>query len=329
MAIRIQKLIAAFSVLLFLGKMLAWYLTDSVAILTDALESVVNMITGFLGLYSVLLSAKPRDKNHPFGHGKIEYISAAVEGSLIFIAGAVIIYHAVYKLFYPVTIQRLDIGIVLIAITGVVNFFLGRYAMKQGVLYRSATVESAGKHILSDAYSTFALIIGLIALKLTGWQWLDSMVAIAFAVFIITTGYSVIKKSMAGIMDEADEELVDQIVKFLQQYRRPQWIDVHNLRVIRYGNVMHIDAHITLPWYYTVQEGENEIHDVEDLIKNHFGNTVEIFIHIDACVPSSCKICSIENCPVRESPFQQLLLWNIENVWADTKHGKYPDSQKA
>src|SRR5690606_18813102 len=136
MAIRIQKLIAAFSVLLFLGKMLAWYLTDSVAILTDALECVVNMITGFLGLYIVLLAAKPRDKNHPFGHGKIEYISAAVEGSLIFIAGAVIIYHAVYKLFYPGAIQRLDMGILLIAITGVVNFLLGRYAMKQGILYR-------------------------------------------------------------------------------------------------------------------------------------------------------------------------------------------------
>jgi cation diffusion facilitator family transporter len=317
-------MVAILSVVLFLGKMTAWYLTHSVAILTDALESIVNVVAGFIGLYSVILAAKPRDRNHPFGHGKVEYISAAVEGSLIFIAGLIIIYEATIKLVHPVPIQRLDFGIVLIAVTGIVNYFAGSYAVKEGLRHKSATIEAAGRHIRVDAYSTLAIIIGLILLKLTGWLWMDSLVALGFAVLILITGYRVVRKSLSGIMDETDEAVVSEVIQFLQHHRRPQWIDMHNLRIIQYGDVLHIDAHMTMPWYYTVADGEREIHQVEDLIKRHFGSKVEIFIHIDACASYSCKLCAMDRCPVRVEDFQELLTWNSENVWADSKHGKTP-----
>lgn len=320
--IRIQRFIAVLAVVLFLAKLIAWRLTHSVAILTDALESTVNVITGFIGLYSVTLAAKPRDHNHPFGHGKAEFISAAVEGALILIAGFIIIYQAVFQLLHPAPLHRLDYGIIITTIAGLINFFAGRYAIAEGKKYKSATIEAAGKHTQVDAYSTFAIIAGLLLLLLTKWQWIDSVVAIIFALIIIVTGYQVLRKSLSGIMDEADEALLTDVIGFLQNNRKPQWIDVHNMRVIRYGDVMHIDAHMTLPWYHRVVDGEREIHEVEHLIKQHYGNKVELFIHIDACAPYSCQLCALHDCAVRQHRFEQQIVWRADNVWADAKHGK-------
>lgn len=320
--IRIQRFIAALAVVLFLAKMIAWYLTHSVAILTDALESTVNVITGFIGLYSVALAAKPRDHNHPFGHGKAEFISAAIEGALIFIAGLIIIYQAIFQLLHPAPLHHLDYGIIITTIAGIVNFFAGRYAIAQSKKYKSATIEAAGKHTQVDAYSTFAIILGLFLLLLTQWQWIDSTVAIIFALIISVTGYKVLRKSLAGIMDEADEALLDEVIGFLQSKRKPQWIDIHNMRVIQYGDVMHIDAHMTLPWYHRVVDGEREIHEVENLIRQHYGSKVELFIHIDACVSYSCKLCAMHDCTVRQHDFEHQVVWSADNVWTDAKHGK-------
>jgi cation diffusion facilitator family transporter len=320
--IRLQRYIAIISVVLFLAKLLAWYLTNSVTILTDALESTVNVIAGFIGLYAVVLAAKPRDLDHPYGHGKIEFVSAAVEGALIFIAGLMIIYQAIGQLIHPKPLQKLDIGIYLTAATGVINFLVGTYAVSVGKKNRSLTVEAAGKHLRSDAYSTLAIVIGLLLLLFTGWQWMDSAVAILFAVIILVTGYKLIRRSMAGIMDEADTVLLDQVIKMMQENRKAQWIDLHNLRVIQYGDVMHIDAHMTLPWYHQVTDAEREIHAVEELTQATFGNRVEVFIHVDACMPYQCKLCAVPECPVRHEGLQKILVWTVDNVLADSKHGK-------
>lgn len=326
MPVKVQRLIAVLSVILLLAKLYAWYLTNAVSILTDALESIVNVITGFIGLYSVTLAARPRDHNHPFGHGKVEFISAAIEGVLILVAGGVIIYQAVAQLLTPHTLQRLDSGILITGMAGIINFCAGIYAIRQGKLYKSATIEAAGRHLRADALSTLAVLLGLGLLLLTGWQWLDSAVAMIFALFILFTGYRVLRKSLAGIMDEADITLLADVVGFLQRQRYPQWIDMHNFRVLQYGDVMHVDAHMTLPWYYRVADGEKEIHTVERLVRKHYGNKIEMFIHIDACVPSSCRICTMEACPVRQQPYQETVVWRPENVWVDAKHGS--DVQK-
>ena len=127
---------------------------------------------------------------------------------------------------------------------------------------------------------------------------------------------------LAGIMDEADEKLIQQVIDLLQQNRKDNWIDLHNLRVIEFGSKMHIDAHLTLPWYYKVQDPEVEIHAIEDLISKHFSNKVEVFIHIDACQDYSCKLCALNNCPERQHDFVAQTDWDMKNVWTDSKHGK-------
>lgn len=322
MPIRIQRYIAILSVVLFLGKLWAWYLTHSVTVLTDALESTVNVIAGFIGLYSIILSAKPRDIDHPYGHGKAEFISSAVEGSLIFIAGLMIIYEAIDQLIHPKPLHKLDVGIYIVAATGILNFFIGTYAVTQGKKQHSLILESAGKHLRVDAYSTFAIVVGLALIMFTKVQWLDSAVAMLIAIIILVTGYKLVRRSLSGIMDETDMQLLNDVIAYLQTNRRAQWIDLHNLRVMQYGDVMHLDAHMTLPWYYTVKDADAEIHVLEEMIKQHFDNKVEVFVHIDACQPYQCKLCAVADCLHRQSPFIAQHEWNRENVWYDSKHGK-------
>jgi cation diffusion facilitator family transporter len=324
MTIRVQRFIAILSVVLFLAKMLAWYLTHSVTVLTDALESIVNMVAGFLGLFSVIVAALPRDTNHPYGHSKAEFLSSAVEGVLIIMSGVVIIYEAIQHLIVPHQLEKLSLGLIIIAAAGIVNFLAGKYAEQAGKKGNSVVLVSAGKHLQSDAYSTVAIIIGLLLLVLTNnhWPWLDSAVALAFSFIIMITGYKVLRRSISGIMDEMDMPLLKEVIDVLQEKREPQWVDLHNLRVIQYGPMMHVDAHMTLPWYYQVVDADKEIHKLESLIKDHFKNQVELFVHIDGCMPYQCKLCALKDCQVRQEPFRAQLHWNVDNVWTDSKHGK-------
>jgi cation diffusion facilitator family transporter len=320
--VRIQRLIAIVSVVLMAVKLLAWYLTHSVALLTDALESIANVIAGFVGLYTITLAARPRDNNHPYGHGKAEFVSAAIEGTLIIVAGGVILYESVRHLLHPKPLEQLGMGLLLSVGAGIIHFALGTYAVRIATRERSATLEAAGKHLQTDAWSTFAVTIGLGLVLLTGWLWIDSVAALILGASILRTGYTVIRKSLAGIMDETNQKLANDVIELVQQNRQPQWIDLHNFRVIQFGSNLHIDAHLTIPWYYQVIDADKEIHALQNLIQNHLGNKVEVFIHIDACMPFQCRLCSVAPCPARQEPFTQEVLWTAESVWNDARHGK-------
>ncbi|HMJ47515.1 MAG TPA: cation diffusion facilitator family transporter, partial [Ferruginibacter sp.] len=241
--LKIQKVIALISIVLFLIKLFAWYITNSVAILTDALESIVNVIAGLIGLYSLYLSSKPKDLDHPYGHGKVEFISAAIEGTLISIAGLFIIYKAVENIAIPHPIRKLDYGILLVAITAIINFIAGTYALKTGNKNNSLALIASGRHLRSDTYTTGGIIAGLILLYFTNTWWIDSAVAILFALIIIITGYKVVRTSIAGIMDEADIDLLKKMVATLNNNRSVNWMDLHNLRIIKYGPTLHLDCH--------------------------------------------------------------------------------------
>ena len=318
--LNIQKWIAAISVLVLAAKFLAYFLTHSVAILTDALESIVNVAAGFIGLYSLHIAAKPRDVNHPYGHGKAEFLSAAIEGTLILSAGAIIIYKAVQHLIFPGPIHSIDKGMILIGITGIVNLGVGFLGVRYGKRNESLALIASGRHLVSDSYSTFGIVAGLLLISFTKLLWIDGAIAIVFGVIIIYTGYRILRRSIAGIMDEADEELLEKMVQVLNANRKENWVDLHNLRVIKYGSILHVDCHLTVPWYLNVHEAHADIDSLASLIRREFGESLELFVHSDGCLYVQCPICSKPDCPVRHHPFEKKIEWSLGNIISNKKH---------
>ena len=318
--LRIQRLILIVAILLFAIKIFAWYITRSVAILTDALESTVNVIAGIIGFYSLYIAAKPRDENHPYGHGKAEFLSAAIEGTLIMLASIFIIFEAIESLRHPQPLQKLDAGILLVAFSAVVNFTVGYFAIRKGKKNASLALEASGRHLQTDTYSTAGIIVGLLIIYFTGYRIVDSIVAIIMSVVIAVIGYRIARQSVAGIMDEADQQILQKMIAELNVNREPNWIDIHNFRVIKFGDVLHIDCHMTVPWYQTVREAHHEIEDLRNMIAKSFGGTLEFFVHSDDCIPDSCPICIKTDCPVRQHDFQKRIDWEMGNIIPNRKH---------
>ena len=318
--IRVQKWVAGVSLAMLLVKLFAYYMTNSVSVLTDALESIVNVVAGFFGLYSLQLSSKPKDVEHPYGHGKIEFISAAVEGVMVSVAAVFILFESVKNIITPVPLQQLDTGILLIAGVGVINLLLGLWCTRTGKKNNSLALQASGKHLLSDTYTTAGIVAGLVLLFLTGIPWLDSAVAILFGCIIFYTGFRIVRASVAGIMDERDNELLRKMIVALDSERSKNWVDIHNIRIIKYGSTLHIDCHLTVPWYLNVHEAHEEIDKLGHLVRKEFGHAIELFVHSDGCLPISCAICIKDDCPVRHHPFQRRIKWTVQNMERDEKH---------
>lgn len=319
--VKVQQWVVTTSVILFALKVAAYFLTNSVAVLTDALESTVNVVTGFTGLYSLRLAAKPRDENHPYGHGKAELISASFEGILILVAGLIIIYESIVNLLHIHPVKQLDTGIIIIGFTAVVNYLLGDWCVRTGKKNHSLALQASGKHLQSDTWTTVGIVVGLLLLRFTGIMWIDSAVAMIFATFILVEGYKIIRQTVAGIMDEADTELLKQLIEILNRNKRSAWVDLHNLRAIKYGHILHLDCHLTVPWYFNVNQAHAEVDALDRLIAESFDQSLEMFVHTDGCIPpDSCRVCAMENCLERKAQFETRLNWTFENVTSNQKH---------
>lgn len=308
------------SVILMLAKFVAYFLTNSNAILTDAAESIVNVLASAFAFYSIYLSTLPKDENHPYGHGKVEFFSAFVEGILIGIAGIIIILKSGYDLLYTNEIGQLYDGAIIIGATGLINLIVGLYLINTGKRNNSITLEADGKHLLTDSITSGALVLGIILIQLTQIYWLDGVISIAMGIYIIFNGYKLTRRSIGGLMDESNLELVKDIVKILQQHRQDSWIDVHNLRAQQYGADLHIDCHVTLPYYFDLNVVHQQISDIDKLINVSRGYQTELFIHADPCLPACCNYCKMPACPVRKEAFKGEIAWTMENVTKNQKH---------
>ncbi|MXV15539.1 cation diffusion facilitator family transporter [Hufsiella ginkgonis] len=308
------------SALLMLGKFGAYMITSSNAILTDAAESIVNVLASAFAFYSIYLSAQPRDVNHPYGHGKVEFFSMFVEGALILTAGILVIFKSVYNLFYPEAVKDLMDGALIIAFTGVINFVLGYFLVKESKKYHSFTLYADGKHLQTDAYSSLGLVIGLLLIVVTKINYLDSVISIGLGVYIIFNGYKLVRRSVAGLMDESDFEKVTSLVNVLNANRHDAWIDVHNLRTQQYGHELHIDCHVTLPYYLDLNHVHEEISQIDAVVNEKSSIRTEFFIHADPCLPACCHYCRVKGCPVRSEEQRLDIVWTMNNVTRNHKH---------
>jgi cation diffusion facilitator family transporter len=308
------------SIILMLAKFAAYFLTNSNAILTDAAESIVNVLASAFAFYSIYLTTLPKDENHPYGHGKVEFFSAFLEGALIGIAGIIIILKSSYDLIYTNEIKQLYDGAIIIASTGIVNLMVGYYLIKTGKNNNSITLEADGKHLLTDAMSSGGLVVGIILIQLTNILWLDGVISILLGCYVIFNGYKLTRKSIGGLMDESNIVLVKDIVEILQKNRADSWIDVHNLRAQQYGSELHVDCHVTLPYYFDLTTVHYEISNIDELINRSSSYPTELFIHADPCLPACCNYCKMPNCTVRQEDFKGEIKWTMENATKNQKH---------
>ena len=318
--LKVQYYVTGLSIIVFLLKTWTYLLTHSLSVLSDTLESIVNIVATLVGSYSLYIASKPKDKDHPYGHGKAEFISAAFQGSLIIGVGCLIIYKSIDSFIHPVSLHNLNKGLWLLIIIAIINISTAFLVIRLGKKNNSLAIISTGKLFQIDFFTTLSVAIGVLLLMLTGYDKIDAIIATILGFYIIYDGYKILRQSLAGIMDEADMALLEEVILEINQSRNENWIDLHNLRVIKYGALMHIDAHLTVPWYYNVNEAHAAVDDLTTLIKNKFGNTIEFYIHTDGCMPFSCAICTLNNCDKRTSPKEKKLEWNLENVLSDIKH---------
>lgn len=320
MKITTMRITLFISIILMVIKFIAYGITDSNAILTDALESIINVVAGVFALYSIYYASKPKDKDHPYGHGKMESLSAGFEGGLILIAGLSIMGKATYDFFHPHPLNDVDLGTIITAVAGIVNMGMGMYLIKKGEKHNSVLMVADGKHLLTDTVSSAGLVVGLIIIYFTKIYWIDNLLALIFGAVILLMGYKLVKESVTNLLDEADYKKLNHLITILNKNRIPNWIDMHNLRILKYGGELHIDCHITLPYYDTLEATHKQVDAVETLLQQHTEGEVEFFIHSEPCDFESCPICSIADCPVRKTACVKTHEWTMENLLPDEKH---------
>ena len=308
--------LTAISLSLFVGaalmllKFYVYWLTQSSAVLSDALESIINVVASAFALGSVILSAKPPDPSHPYGHEKIEYFSAGFEGALIIFAAFGIFWTAWPQIMQPHELPHLGRGLLVLLGTSVVNLALGFGLIRTGKRTNSLVLMADGKHIMTDVWTSAGVLLGLVLVRQTGWYWLDGAIACLVAVNILVIGTRLVLQSFAGLMHASDPALLEEISELIAKHRRPSWIEIHRLRAWRAGNRIHADFHLILPRDLALETAHNEATLLEDILKTHLEGMVEAVIHVEPCIDTECPICGYDPCRLRQEPMRHQNLWH-------------------
>lgn len=258
----------------------AW-LTNSVGLWSDALESTVNLVAALVGLWALRLAAKPADDNHNFGHGKAEYMSAAVEGSLIFFAAAMIIYGAIQRFFAPQPLERLGLGLALSLLATLLNLGTGWALIRAGRKHRSITLEADGQHLMTDVVTSVGVLVAIGLVALTGWQWLDPTIALLVGANILLTGYRLLRRSGVGLLDAAlpDAE-VDVVRAALHDICADEPVEVSDLRTRESGRQRFVYATMLVPGTWSVRHSHDVADAVEEAVDGALPGTTT-FVHIE------------------------------------------------
>ena len=259
----------------------AAYISNSIGLWSDAMESTVNLVAALVALWALRLSAKPADFNHDFGHGKAEYMSAAVEGSLIFLAAGVIIYSAVQRLLEPAELSQLDLGLILSAVATVLNLATGLLLVRAGRTHRSITLEADGKHLLTDVWTSVGVLVAMGLVFLTGWKILDPIIALLMGLNILFTGYRLVRRSVVGLLDGTlPPEEVAVVSGALQCVCEDPRVEIANVRTRESGRQRFVYATLTVPGGWTVKRSHDMADDVENAIDAALPGTTT-FVHIE------------------------------------------------
>lgn len=258
----------------------AWLVTGSVGLLSDAAESVVNLVAAFVALVALRVAARPADEDHHFGHAKAEYFSAAIEAIMIFVAAIVIIVSAVQRFLHPRELENVGLGLLVTLVATAINLAVGLVLVRTGRRYRSLTLVADGKHLLTDVWTSVGVVVGVLLVAGTGWLRLDPIVAMAVGVNILVTGWRLMAQSVDGLMDKAlpDGEHA-RIIDILARFTTSE-VHFHALRTRESGHVRFVTFHVLVPGGWTVTRGHDLVEEVEAAIRSELEH-VEILAHLE------------------------------------------------
>ncbi len=313
------------SFLLLIVKFIAYYLTGSKAILSDAVESIINVVTSAFLVVTVAISSLPADQDHPYGHGKIEAFAAGLEGGLIIFAAIMIMVEAVPAFFTPQPLANLGPGLFLVLSAGLINLGVGLYLLHSGKKLKSEALRADGQHLLTDFYTSAGVIIGLLLVRFTGLAWLDPFIACLVAVNIFLPGIKLVRGAVRNLMNEADPELLNRIVACLNEIKQPGWLYPHKLRAIRSGRYHHVDLHISMPHYWTLDKIHKTEQEITERLLAAMGEEGDVMIHVDPCEPEYCPDCRMKACRDRRGEQRQPGEWTVQEVVAPRS---LPDNRK-
>lgn len=302
------------SIFIFAVKTSAFYITNSTAVFSDALESIVNVIAAIVALLIIRIVEAPADTEHPYGHGKLEYFSSAFEGGLIFFAALTIIFQSVSALFKKEALHQIDLGLVIIIIAALFNLGLGYYLKREGEKENSEALKASAEHVFSDVWTTGGVIIGLLLVKLTGLLWLDPLAAILVASNLAFTGYKIIMTSIDGLIDAANPKVISDLAVCLNNQKKSGIIDIHQLRMIRAGRFHHVDAHVVVPEFWDIKRAHDETDSFARSVVKEYHFDGEIAFHLDPCRQFFCTSCEIESCNIRKEPLKNKKIFTSENI---------------
>lgn len=310
----------AFSIFLMLAKLGVYLVTGSLAVLSDALESVVHIVTSGFALYAVWFAQKPRDNDHPYGHGRIEYLAEAVEGIAIGVAGMAILVVTFSRGPGGEDLSLSTLGLGLIAGIAVLTFLAGTAIQRAGVRWSSPTLRADGEHIRADSVTTIGAFIGVALVFFTGLAWIDMAVALLVGAWLCWTGIKLIARALESLMDRADPALLDAIAVVFARVREPGWVAPHLARAQRYGRTIHVDLHMVFPRFWSLERVHDAATVLERALEAEFGEESDLMLHMEACTPRSCSYCSLEECPVRAHPFVALETWTGAYIATPMRH---------
>jgi cation diffusion facilitator family transporter len=278
--IRLLWLSVAAAVATIALKTAAWRLTESVGLLSDAAESVVNLVAAVIALGVVRWASKPADEEHAYGHTKAEFFSAGIEGALIMLAAVTIAVSAIPRLQHPQALSDVGIGLAVSVAASLINLAVGLLLVREGRRFRSITLEADGRHLLTDVVTSAGVVVGVAAVAISGWKILDPIVALAVAVNIVATGVMLMRRSAGGLMDRALDDAARRQIEDVLAGFRPRGVQFHALRTRQAGRRAFVSVHVLVPGEWTVRRGHDLAEDVESALRARLPYTT-VFTHVE------------------------------------------------
>ncbi len=261
-------------------KTFAWWITGSVGLLSDAAESLVNLVAAIVALVALTVAIRPPDKNHHFGHSKAEYFSAATEGMMIFVAAAVILFTAVQRFLNPQPLENVGIGLAVSVAASAVNGGVAMVLLRAGARYRSITLVADGKHLMTDVWTSVGVVVGVLLVWLTGWERLDPVVAFAVGLNILVTGSRLIRGASAGLMDVSLSKEDNELIRTVLGRFTSAEVSWHRLLTREAGNRRFMQFDLLVPGDWTVQRGHDLVEDITDALMAEFPD-IDVLCHIE------------------------------------------------